>query len=154
MTVDISKKTAIGLGNDTFSGFEKIIGSAFNDSFKGSSSADTIDGGAGNDLLRGLGGSDVLTGGQGNDTYFWEKTDTASGTDHITDFGGGDILDFRKLVSLGTKSIADIVKVTDSALGAIVSAKVNGNFVDVAVLDGIHNKTAGDLLHEGHLLVG
>ncbi len=158
INVDLSKKTVSGLatGNDTISGIEKIIGSAFENNFKGSKDADQMDGGAGNDWLRGLGGADTLKGGAGNDTFFWEKTDVGAklGVDHITDFGAGDVLDFKKLVSLSSKPLTDFVKVTDGAAGSTISAKINGVFVDVAVLDNVHGTTATDLLANGHLLVG
>jgi Ca2+-binding RTX toxin-like protein len=157
MTVDISKKTAVGMGSDTFSGIEKFIGSNFADTFKGSSANDTIETGAGNDWLRGLGGDDILTGGSGADTFFWEKTDVGKnlGVDHITDFGVGDVLDFKKLVTVTlTNSLSSMVKVTDSAAGATISAKIGATFVDVATLDGVHGKTATDLFHDGQLLVG
>ena len=158
INVDLSKKTVTGLasGNDTISGIEKIIGSAFDNNFKGSKDADQMDGGAGNDWLRGLGGADILKGGAGSDTFFWEKTDVGAklGVDRITDFGAGDVLDFKKLVSLGTKPLGDFVKVTDGAAGSTISAKVNGTFVDVAVLDNVHGTSATDLLANGHLLVG
>ncbi len=158
INVDLSKKTVTGLasGNDTISGIEKIIGSAFDNVFKGSKDADQMDGGAGNDWLRGLGGADILKGGSGNDTFFWEKTDVGAklGVDRITDFGAGDVLDFKKLVSLGTKPLTDFVKVTDGAAGSTIAAKINGVFVDVATLDGVHGTSASDLLANGHLLVG
>lgn len=163
INADLSKKLVVSgsFGNDTISGIEKIIGTAFSDVFKGSSAKDTIDAGAGDDILRGLGGADKLTGGAGADTFFWEKSDLIStadgsylGLDHITDFGAGDVLDLHKLVTLGTKTLSSIVKITDTAQGSVVSAKIGTAFVDVAVLDGVHGTTAADLLHQGHLLVG
>ncbi len=156
VTVDISLKTATGLGNDTFKNIESFLGSSHGDWFKGSSKADAIHGGDGDDWIRGLGGADTLTGGNGNDTFFWEKKDVGAGmgVDHITDFGAGDVLDFRKLVTLGSKKLNDVVKVTDTSTGLSVSAKIGTDFVTVAVLDGVHDKTAADLLAQGHLLVG
>ena len=158
INVDLSKKTVTGSasGNDTISGIEKIIGSAFDNNFKGSKDTDQMDGGAGNDWLRGLGGADILKGGSGSDTFFWEKTDIGAklGVDRITDFGAGDVLDFKKLVGIGTKPLSDFVKVTDGAAGSTISAKINGTFVDVAVLDNVHGTSASDLLANGHLLVG
>ncbi|MBL8882160.1 MAG: cadherin-like domain-containing protein [Hyphomicrobium sp.] len=163
ISADISKKTITGdaTGTDNFTGIEKVIGTAFNDTFKGSSHADTIDGGAGNDTIRGLGGDDTLTGGQGNDTFFWEKTDvtdratgTSVGVDRITDFKAGDVLDFHKLVGVGSKQISDFVKVEDKSIGSVISAKIDGKFHDVAILEDVHGKTAADLFHEGALLVG
>lgn len=161
INADLSKKTIFGAstGTDTIYGSntEQIIGSAFNDIFKGSSSVDTINGGAGNDWLRGLGGSDNLTGGAGNDTFFWEKTDVGGslGVDRISDFGAGDVLDFRKLVTVtATNTLSSMVKVVDGSAGLTVSAKIGSTFVNVATLDGVHNKTATDLFHDGQLLTG
>lgn len=158
---DISKKTIVGedTGTDTITSVELVTGSSFDDTFKGSSRADIIDGGDGNDWLRGIAGSDSFTGGAGSDTYFWEKSDVVSGTnslglDHITDFGAGDVLDFRKLVGLGTKSLDSMVKVSDTAEGSVVSAKINNAFVKVVVLEDVHGTSAADLFHDGHLLVG
>jgi Ca2+-binding RTX toxin-like protein len=161
INADISKKTIIGAatGTDTMTSVEKIAGTDFADTFKGSSRADIIDGGDGNDWLRGIAGSDILTGGAGSDTYFWEKSDVVSGTvslgiDRITDFGAGDVLDFRKLVGLGTKSLDSMVKVTDTADGSVVEARINNAFVKVVVLEDVHGTSATDLFHSGHLLVG
>ena len=162
ITVDLSKKSISGVatGNDVVSSVEKVVGTSFADTFKGSSGNDIVSGGGGNDTLRGIAGDDLLTGGAGADRFFWEKTDVVDtkgkslGLDHITDFGAGDVLDFTKLVALGTKSLSTMVKVTDGAAGSTISANINGSFVDVAVLDNVHGKTATDLLHEGHLLVG
>ncbi|MGL4397496.1 MAG: Ig-like domain-containing protein [Hyphomicrobium sp.] len=162
INVDLSKKTVTGLssGNDTISGIEKIIGSAFDNVFKGSKNADMMDGGAGNDWLRGLGGADVLKGGSGSDTYFWEKSDVIGpsgahqGIDRITDFGAGDVLDFKKLASIGSKPLGDFIKVVDGANGSTISAKINGTFADVAVLEGVHATSAADLFANGQLLVG
>lgn len=163
ITVDLSKKTinSGALGVDVVSGIEKIIGTAFADVFKGSSAADFIVGGGGNDTIRGIGGEDTLTGGTGSDTFFWEKTDLTSadngkylGRDHITDFGAGDLLDLRKLVALGSKGLETMVKVTDSSAGSVVQAKIGTGWTDVAILDGVHGKSAADLFHEGQLLVG
>ena len=49
-----------GLGTDTYSNIEGVIGSAFNDTLTGSSADDIIRGGAGNDTINGAGGVDLL----------------------------------------------------------------------------------------------
>jgi Ca2+-binding RTX toxin-like protein len=156
MTIDISKKTATGMGSDTFSSIERVIGSANADTFKGSSSADAIDGGAGNDVIRGLGGADVLSGGDGADRFFWEKLDVGAsqGIDRITDFGPGDVLDLTKLVGAGSKPLDDYVSITDSAAGSLVSVKLGGAMVSVALLEDVHGISAMQLLSDGQLLVG
>ncbi len=59
--------SAAGLGTDTYSNFEGVIGGNFNDSLTGSSSNDEIRGGGGNDIINGAGGNDILVGGPGID---------------------------------------------------------------------------------------
>jgi len=61
VTVNMTSGTSSGAsGSDTFSGFERLRGSAFNDSLTGSAAGDTIDGGGGTDTLNGEGGNDYL----------------------------------------------------------------------------------------------
>jgi Ca2+-binding RTX toxin-like protein len=63
VTVDLSVTTAqntVSAGQDTLSGIENLIGSAFNDTLTGGKTANVIDGGA---------GADAMAGGLGNDTY-------------------------------------------------------------------------------------
>lgn len=49
-----------GAGTDTLSGFENLVGSAFNDTLTGDAAANLLHGGL---------GADVMAGGAGNDTY-------------------------------------------------------------------------------------
>ena len=51
--------SAAGLGTDTYSNMEGVIGTNF---------ADTLTGSNGNDVLRGEDGNDIINGGLGNDT--------------------------------------------------------------------------------------
>ena len=57
---------------DTFSSIENLIGSNFNDSLMGTTSAETITGGLGNDSMWGDSGNDVIFANQGNDWAFGE----------------------------------------------------------------------------------
>lgn len=52
-------------GADTLSGFENVVGSAFNDTLIGDAGANVLTGGLGVDTLVGLAGDDVLIGGGG-----------------------------------------------------------------------------------------
>ena len=159
MTVDMSQHTAVGMGNDTINGFEKIIGSSFSDVVIGDSHDNVFDGGAGSDVIHGGKGNDTLTGGAGNDTFTWSKSDVYNTksqqgwADHVTDFQVGDTLDMSGFFKAGTTNIADLVHVTDGAGGTTVSIKFAGQFHDVAVLDGIHGLTATDMMKDGMLLV-
>ncbi len=70
--------TSAGLGTDTYSNMEGVIGTAF---------ADTITGSSGNDILNGGGGSDTIHGGDGNDTIIGDPSDVlldgGNGTDTL-----------------------------------------------------------------------
>lgn len=157
LIVDASKKSVEGFTADKISGIEKIIGSVFADSFKGSSGKDNFAAGDGADVLRSLGGADVLAGGAGDDTFQYFKKDvlnltTHLGVDHITDFAVGDRLDLHDILKGSTAPIDQLVRVTDSAAGSTISVKMGSAFVDVAMLDDVHGLTAQSMLAQGMLL--
>jgi len=162
VTVDTDDGDATGMGNDTFSNVEKIVGSNFNDSFFGDKGVDTFDGGAGNDMFRGYEGSDVFAGGAGRDTFVWQEKDVVSGkksqgVDSITDFGAGDKLDLSDITDslfgnlLGSDP-STVIKVTDGAVGSMVAVKVGNTFYDVVVLQNVHGVTAASLIADGQLI--
>ena len=64
------------------------------DTLTGTAGNDQIYGLNGNDVINGAGGADVLTGGKGSDRFVFDSTSNANG-DLVTDFGRGDMLDFR-----------------------------------------------------------
>lgn len=81
---------------DTYTGFEQVLGSRFDDFVKagsdglvmrGGAGADTLIGDAGQDWLFGGAGRDRLTGGAEEDTFIY--TAPADRGDVITDFTGG-----------------------------------------------------------------
>ncbi len=95
VTVDLVAGTASGnasVGNDTFTGVNRVRGSNNNDTIRGDSANNVLEGQAGNDTLEGRGGNDILTGGIGGDTFV-----VGSGADSITDFNRvqGDKIDLR-----------------------------------------------------------
>lgn len=69
--------SAPGLGTDTYSNIEGVIGSNFNDALTGSSLDDILQGGAGNDTLRVTPGADTLDGGEGRDSIDFTQTGIA-----------------------------------------------------------------------------
>jgi Ca2+-binding RTX toxin-like protein len=157
MTIDISKKTAVGMGTDTFSGFESYVGSGFADYIKGSSQGDNIDGGAGHDVIRGMGGADTLTGGQGNDIFQWYAKDIVSGGVHlgvdvVTDFTEGDVLDLHDILKKFKGNLENHVRLTENEQGSMLSVDIGGTFHDVALLEGIYGTTAAELLASGSIL--
>jgi Ca2+-binding RTX toxin-like protein len=159
MTIDLSKKTADGLGHDTLSSFEKVIGSSFDDYMKGSKAAEHLVGGDGNDTLRGLGGADTLTGGSGRDTFRWLAKDILDengqplGVDVVTDFSTDDVLDFSKLFKKGSySSIDEVLKVVDDGRSSHVYANLAGDWHEVVTLEGFTGQTATAMHHDGMLL--
>jgi Ca2+-binding RTX toxin-like protein len=145
VVVDMSKGTATGNGADKLSGFERLIGSDFDDRLKGTRSADVIEGGNGDDDIRGLGGADTLTGGEGRDTFAFKVSDLDA-VDTITDFYYDDSLDIREMtvgllnddMTSGERNavISENVNLAAVEGGTMLQVKVAGAFVDVALLAG------------------
>lgn len=80
VTVNLATATAqntIGAGTDTISGFENLIGSAFNDKLTGDTGNNTITAGDGDDVVIGGAGNDTLTGGNGTDTINYSTAGSA-----------------------------------------------------------------------------
>jgi Ca2+-binding RTX toxin-like protein len=159
LTIDLSKKSAVGMGNDVLWNFEHVIGSAHADYMKGSKAAEHLAGGEGDDLMRGMGGADTLTGGAGRDTFQWLAKDLVDangkhlGADVVTDFGKEDVLDLSKLVGGKWASIDEAVAIKDDGKSSYLFARVGGDWLEVATLEGVTGLTASDMLKEGMLLV-
>lgn len=79
----------------------------------------TLSGGAGNDSLWGGANSDTLIGGTGNDIFVYKP---GQGTDHITDFSGGDML--------------QILKTNGNEGGTFTSATFSGGNLTLAISGG------------------
>ena len=68
--IDLSASAAMVSGaQQSISGVEDIVGSAYSDQITGDKAANRIYGGAGDDIIDGLGGVDELNGERGNDIY-------------------------------------------------------------------------------------
>lgn len=79
----------------------------------------TLSGGAGNDSLWGGANSDTLIGGAGDDIFVYKP---GEGTDHITDFSGGDML--------------KILKTNGREGGTFTKATFSGGNLTLAISDG------------------
>ncbi|MEM9029240.1 MAG: DUF4114 domain-containing protein [Pseudomonadota bacterium] len=160
LTVDLSKHTITGNGDDEVWSIEGLIASDHDDTIKADKRDNVIDGGAGDDEIRGLGGADDLTGGAGADTFVWQTKDivvdgNSLGVDTIADFSfdDGDVLDLSKVVEGSPDSVADVVFLTENDTGTLVSVALGDKVVDVVQLEGISGVTADGLLADGYLLV-
>lgn len=154
VTVDLAGHSASGFGTDKVSGVEAVMGSAFADTLIGDKSDNVFSGGAGDDHIRGGKGSDLLSGGDGNDTFIWARSDVGNGVDRITDFGNGnDVLDLTAVFAGQKGDHGNKVQLVDDFAGSHLMAKIGGQFVEVAMLDNVHNTTAADLMKAGMLLV-
>ena len=147
-----------GAGTDTLSGFENLMGSAFNDTLTGSTAAnvlmglagnDTLNGGAGADTLIGGGGNDTMNGGTDNDTFVFGP---GFGADVINGFdanpsGGQDLLDVRAL-GITSGNFAAHVAIVD--LGADTRVTIDGT--DTITLIGV-NGTGSNVITQSDFLL-
>jgi Ca2+-binding RTX toxin-like protein len=78
-----------GLGRDTLTGIEDLIGSAFADRLIGAAASSGLSGGGGNDILQGGAGIDTLLGGEGDDLL-----DGGAGGDALHGEAGDDVIRF------------------------------------------------------------
>jgi hypothetical protein len=133
-----------GEGNDALFGWadnDTLDGGTGNDTLNGGTGNDSLDGGTGNDILLGgegsdtlIGGagSDTLSGGAGSDTFVINSLD---GSDTITDFSSGDVLQIDK-ASLGGATNFKLVPTQDG--NTAVQVEVNGSFQTIATLNGVN----------------
>jgi Ca2+-binding RTX toxin-like protein len=114
VTVNFASSSATGGGgNDTITGFENLIGSAFDDSLTGNAVANLIEGGNGNDALNGGSGNDTLLGGAGQDSLIGGS--------------GSDIFSFGTLADMGLTALTwDTISDFSS---------IDGDRIDLAALD-------------------
>jgi serralysin len=102
--VNVNLATGVSNGGhaagDTFSGIEKVIGSAFVDRFTGDAQANSFSGGGNNDALDGLAGNDWLAGGAARDRFVF---DNGYDVDTVADYQAGlDRFDLTGVSGLDT----------------------------------------------------
>jgi Ca2+-binding RTX toxin-like protein len=126
VTVNLATTAAqntIGAGTDTITTFEKLTGSAFNDTLTGDAAANTIDGGNGNDLIQGGLGNDILIGGAGIDTVTFAAA-TAAVTVNLAAAAA------QNTVSAGTDTISGFENLAGSAFNDTLTGDANANTID------------------------
>jgi Ca2+-binding RTX toxin-like protein len=125
VTASLATGTATGgSGVDSFSGFENLTGSNFNDSLTGDAGANQLDGGL---------GVDTMTGGDGNDSYVLRN-----GGDTAIE-ASGDVAGTQDiaLVYYGGYTLADNVE--NAKIMAYTAAGINGNALNNLLIAGINN---------------
>jgi Ca2+-binding RTX toxin-like protein len=143
VTVDLANTGAqrtVGSWSDTITGFENLVGSAWNDTLTGSAAANRIDGGAGADRIRGGEGADLLTGGTGADRFIYASLKEAgNGTatrDLIADLGSSDRIDLSLIDAhsslTGDQAFVFIGAAAFTAPGQLRYSTLNG----VGLLEG------------------
>jgi Ca2+-binding RTX toxin-like protein len=128
---------AAGIGTDTLSGIENVIGSNFGDIIVGSNDSNLLDGRDGNDTLSGYGGSNIFIGGRGNDTitggsradvavYSGNRADytitTVAGVTTVRDNRAGSIDGTDTLRGMNILRFADIQLFQSSAANRVILA--------------------------------
>lgn len=150
--------SAAGLGTDTYTGFEGVIGTAFADTLTGSAAADELRGGAGNDTISGLAGddrivggagSDTLTGGADNDTFVFDTAPNA--VDSIMDFNASGSLANGDMIELSLAVFAGIATPAGSVLSSSEFATSAGGGVTDVLAAGvrvIYDTVTGNLYYD------
>jgi len=149
VTINLSNGTGLGgeAQGDTLISIERVVGSSGDDMLRGDQSGNIFVGGSGNDLFRGAAGVDSYTGGAGNDTYTFLMKDVLvggvhQGVDVISDFNTGDTLDLRDFVKSYVPTLENSIRMTSTVEGTMVSANVDGQFVDIVMLSGVRGGDA------------
>jgi Ca2+-binding RTX toxin-like protein len=124
VTASLATGTATGgSGADSFTGFENLTGSNFNDSLTGDAGANILDGGL---------GVDTMVGGDGNDTYLIRN---GGDTANEASAAGGD--NDIALVYYGGYTLT--ANVENGRIMAYTAANINGNALNNLLIAGINN---------------
>ncbi|SOY65205.1 beta strand repeat-containing protein [Cupriavidus taiwanensis] len=108
--------SGVGLGSDTYSNMEGVIGSRFNDSLTGSGANDILRGGAGNDNIDGGAGIDLL-----------DFSDAAGAIDFTLVQGSGVTAVNLGAVNLGTDSYTRMEGVVGSAFNDTIAGSAGND---------------------------
>ena len=150
--------SAAGLGTDTYSGFEGVIGTAFADTLTGSAGVDQLRGGGGNDVISGsagddrivgAAGADTLTGGADNDTFVFDSAPNA--VDSIADFDASETAASDDSIELSLAIFSGLTTSAGSTLSASEFASSDGGGAGDVVGAGIrviYDSATGNLYYD------
>ncbi|PVY71042.1 putative secreted protein (type I secretion substrate) [Cupriavidus alkaliphilus] len=131
--------SSVGLGSDTYSNMEGVIGSRFNDSLAGSGANDVLRGGAGNDTIDGGAGIDLL-----------DFSDATGAISFTLVQGSGVTAANLGAVNLGTDSYTKMEGVVGSAFNDTISGSAGNDVLRGGAGDDVLAGAAGnDLLVGG-----
>jgi Ca2+-binding RTX toxin-like protein len=149
--LDGSAGTAGEATGDVLTGVERLVGSRFNDSLFGTSSADVLEGGRGNDSLSSAAGNDILRGGDGDDLLVG-----GSGSDDIDGGTGFDTADYSASSAqifvaldgssgLGGDALGDVLTSIEQVLGTGFNDIIYGS----AAIEALRGGGGDDVLRGG-----
>jgi len=150
--------TATGVGTDTYTGFEGVIGTAFADTLTGGAAADELRGGGGNDTINGQAGddrivggagADTLTGGADNDTFVFDTAPNA--VDTITDFNASGSVASGDMIELSLAVFTGLTTAPGNVLSSSeFASSVGGGVTDVvaAGIRVIYDSLTGNLYYD------
>ena len=148
-------------GNDTMyagNGTSTLYGGTGNNTMYGEAGHATFYAGSGNDTIVAGIGDDLMIAGTGHTTFAWtaDSVVNALGLDTIQGFNGNDTIDLHAILAgRSYAAIDDVVHFTLQAGGEMMSVDLGlgQGFHNVALLAGLQNTTASDLLKSGQLSV-
>ncbi|TXI89046.1 MAG: calcium-binding protein, partial [Cupriavidus sp.] len=126
VTVSLALTTAqntVSAGSDTISGFEDVLGSAFDDRLTGDANANTLTGGAGDDVLDGGAGADLLRGQAGRDTASYASA--AAGVSVDLSISGA-----QSTGGAGSDTLEGIENLSGSAFNDTLTGDANANVLE------------------------
>ncbi len=132
ITLNMNAGTVTGAaGNDSFSHFENVTATSFDDIITGNSSANTITAGAGNDTVSAGDGNDVIYAGTGDDSI-----DGGTGTDTLnySDITGGgvtvDMTSGTATGAAGNDTFTNIENITGSNQDDVIAGNAGANTIN------------------------
>ena len=132
LAIAIAQNTGV-TGLDILSGFENLLGSAFNDVLTGDAGNNVINGGLGDDILIGSAGADTLIGGYGIDTVSYATSAAVTVTINGATSGGDAAGD----------TLTGIENLIGSAFDDVLTGDAGNNVIDGGLGNDTINGLAG-----------
>ncbi len=131
--------TGAGIGSDTLSNFENVVGGSGNDTLTGDGNSNILTGGGGNDVLVGGLGFDTFNGGAGTDTASFAADTQSVAANLVTGLAVGLFTDTLIAIENLTGSGSDDTLTGDAGVNTLNGGAGNDTLIGGAgndVLDG------------------